>query len=275
MSAKYWIAQVVEDLFRKEPRNVGVFVSLDGAFAAKFLGEADHGQIDGRKLRMLSHPDVYRQWIGYWRREMQGAADMSSIMESTHSHYRVVPGGDVTDTGDGVADDVARYLYSLLVSEGGFPEAIGGEADDATVALEADLSNEFRARNIIGEQTPQIQHPIRRGQTFLGSHNLIHRPAFVQENGQLWVMESVDFTIRQKRRSKDHAGLSAYMFKDLRQTRRNVEPVSVVKFSEAEADSQDVEYGLQLLRNESRVVNWLDESERTNFIEERVQIATS
>ena len=47
MSAKYWIAQHVADLFRNEPKNIGVVVDAVGIKKARFFGEADaSGGID-------------------------------------------------------------------------------------------------------------------------------------------------------------------------------------------------------------------------------------
>ena len=39
MGARYWIAQYVSDLFRKKPRNIGVFVETNGAIAVRFFAE--------------------------------------------------------------------------------------------------------------------------------------------------------------------------------------------------------------------------------------------
>ena len=101
-----------------------------------------------------------------------------------------------------------------------------------------------------------------------------YRPAFVQQNGRLYVMETVDFTKLQKKASRDHAGWSACMYRDLRTAHgTDVEPISIVKVTDADQDIDDVRNGLALLKNESNIVNWLSEPERTEFLEERRRIA--
>jgi hypothetical protein len=114
MVARYWIAQHVEDLFRNEPRNVGVFVRVGSSVAARFFGEVEGGGIDGRKLKSLPYPDVYRQWVEYWRDQV--ASGREKFEQVSGSHYWVVEGGAVSDIDRDSADEVAAYLYSLLVS---------------------------------------------------------------------------------------------------------------------------------------------------------------
>jgi hypothetical protein len=120
VSAHYWIAQHIPDVFRNEPRNVGVFVQVRDEIAARFFGEYIPGEpIDGRRLRGMPAADVYRQWVGFWRSEMIDAS-IQSVVESSVGNYRVIEGGAVTDVGGDTAEDVADYLYSVLVSGGDY-----------------------------------------------------------------------------------------------------------------------------------------------------------
>lgn len=273
MEAKYWIAQTVPDIFRNEPKNIGVFVSYGGEVTAKFFGESDM-QIDGRRLKSMPYPDVYKQWVSYWRKQITKNPNMESII-TRDGNYRVSLGGELSHVEQDTAADLANYLYSMLVSEGGFKEAIGGEEpdEDAAVALVKDLAKAFSDRNIFGSPDKNIKHPVQTGVVVTGKNNVAHRPAFVQENGHLCVMESVDFTIAHKARSKDHAGLAAYMFSNLRASRPTVEPISIVKYTEAEMENVDVKYALSLLNNESNVVNWHSQEQRAAFLSSRVDTA--
>lgn len=67
---------------------------MNGNTFAKFLGEKEPGDIDGRKIRNFNFPDVYRQWIDYWR-ECIDTGKMESLVESSGSHYRVIGGGEL------------------------------------------------------------------------------------------------------------------------------------------------------------------------------------
>ena len=129
MPTNYWIAQYVSDPFRREPRNVGVFVEHDGAIGARFLA-VDGDQVDGRKLRgRVEYLDVYKQWIAFWSEEMKHGS-LTEILESSGPHYRVVEGGVVDDVGAGEMPDVVDYLYTLLVTERAAREPLGVQAED-------------------------------------------------------------------------------------------------------------------------------------------------
>jgi hypothetical protein len=277
MTADFWIAQHIEDLFRNEPRNIGIFVRLNNQIVARFYGEDSDGDVDGRRIRALPYPDVYKQWIDYWRKE-SAAGGIDPILSSSASNYRVIPGGQVSDIGGDTATDVANYLYSMLVSEGGFQEALAtGDHTDATAAvqLSAEVSAALDQAQLLqrDERTDaRVAHPVRRGFQLTG-RVASYKPAFTQENGRLYIMETIDFTRPKKAAARDHAGWSAYMFQDLKRATRNSEPIAIVKITDADRDLEEVRGGLAVLANESALVNWSDERQRTLFLEERRRIA--
>jgi hypothetical protein len=275
MSARYWIAQYVSDPFRNEPRNIGVFVEANEAVAVRFFAEGGPGLIDGRKLRTFKYPEVYRQWINFWRAEISKESP-ALLVELSGSHYRVIEGGGVDDIEADTADDVANYLYALLVSEGGFREALAlpGDVEEPAVALLADeVVDALKQEGLLSTNDIFVPHPVRRFVPIVGKINIQHRPAFVQENGQLYIMETVDFTIQRKKIARDHAGWSAYMFSDIRAARPETSPIAIVRIAEADKVDDEVANGLALLSNEGRVVNWLDPKDRKSFLEERRAVA--
>lgn len=279
MSARYWVAQHVEDLFRNEPQNVGVFVRVGDRVAAKFFGEVDDGAIDGRKIRSLPYPEVYRQWVECWRDRVASGGD--GFAKASGAHYRVVEAGAVSDIEHDSAEDVASYLYSLLVSEGRFKEAIqtcqedDGANHHQSITLEDDFSAALKRIDILSENgSLLVRHPIRRNVPVQGK-SVSHRPAFVQDNGSLCVMETVDFSSSRKKWSLDHAGFSAYMFRDIRETGRNAEPIAIVRIQEGDEDNSDIMYGLSLLKNEATIINWSNKREQDAFLSTRKRVAIS
>lgn len=123
MSGQYWVVQHVSDLFRNEPRNVGVIVRCEGTTLARFYGEdADH-RIDGGRIEGLPYPDVYRQWVVFWRAHLD---EIEYLINATRHHYRIAPAGHLTSIRPHQgASYICDYLYSVLVSEGGIAEALG------------------------------------------------------------------------------------------------------------------------------------------------------
>ena len=274
MSARYWVAQHIADLFRNEPRNIGILVEAAGGTAARFFGELDSGEIDGRRLRPFPYPSVYKQWVAFWRKEMR-KTNLSEVAQKSGSHYRVVPGGEVDDVGEGTIHEVVDYLYALVVSEGGFPQAIGvaDDAEQSVAALIDDVAASLEDRGLLATNEILVPHPIRRNIFIRGTAALQHRPAFVQQNGHLVVMETVDFTITQKRRARDHAGWAAYMFADIANAQQGTESVAIVRLTEQDRQNEEVANGLALLNNESMIVNWLLPDDRTAFLEQRSRLA--
>ena len=76
MSAHYWIARQLDDVIRQEPRNVEVVVTLNQHTAGRFYGADEDQKIDGRRIKGLAYPDVYRQRVQYWR---NGLADTERL----------------------------------------------------------------------------------------------------------------------------------------------------------------------------------------------------
>lgn len=274
MSAKYWIAQYTPDMFRNEPKNIGVFVELNGAVECRFLGEID-GILDGRSLRSFPYPNVYRQWVEYWRREAN--RELEAVVKNPGSHYRVIEGGHTDGLGPGTETSslrhVADYLYSTLVSEGGFVEALGVSTEsEQQEALRTEVLAALKAEQLL--KSSVVAHPIRERIGIMGQIGVEHKPAFSQENGRLYVMETVDFTQQKRQPSRDHAGWFAYVFNDIKAVRPNALGISIVRFTDTdERDNEDVKSSLAILRKESEMVNWTNASERDAFLKERRRVA--
>jgi hypothetical protein len=117
-ATRYFIVQHVANLFRREPRNVGVIVELRGQRYARFFGEETAGQLNLRSLVGIDYPEVYGQWIDYWRRILRTSSSLEDDLTIANgAHYNVVVGGEVSDTGDDPVAVVCDYLYCLLVDD--------------------------------------------------------------------------------------------------------------------------------------------------------------
>jgi hypothetical protein len=277
-SARYLIAQHVEDLFRNEPRNVGVFVGIEGERTARFVGDSGNGKIDGRRIVHLPYPDVYKQWVEYWWTTLRDDPQaMQSLLKTSGQHYRVVEGGEVADIGNDSVHDVAGFLYTSLVSEDGMALALGGEeAEIITVPLQEDVGTAFDQLNVLADDSSpltNVRHPIHRNASVAGK-TTTHKPAFYQHNGHPVVMETIDLTLVNKRVAlRDHAGWAAFIFGDIKAQNPSAEPISIARITSASENDKNVKYAIELLQSQSRLINWLSDDDRTAFIEERVAVA--
>lgn len=262
---------------------MGVVVAKGSRTGARFLGEGPNGEIDGRKLRTFDHPEVYRQWIDFWRRVLRTAESpddaFDRLLTSGKTHFIVIPGGEITDTAADSPEQIAHYLYSLLVSEGGLAEALGMSEESATGAasFSTDIGAALAKSGVLADarSNAAVPHPVRQRIAIKGESFDEYRPSFVQENGRLYVMEPVDLTIRNKQGAKDRAGMTAYMFADIRKLRRETEPISLVRFDAEDRELEPVRLALSILGSESTIVDWCDPQQREKFLEQRVEVAAA
>jgi hypothetical protein len=282
--ATYFLAQLVPDLLRRESVNVGVFVQKNGKVAARFVGErVPGGDLDGRKIRHLPHPDVYEQWVAYWRRVMRTSRDvMAELVRTNGGNFHVIAAGEVGHTGEDLPEVIVNYLYPLLVSDGGLVEALGqmgASADVANLDLRNSVESYFEAENIL-ETAGQlfVPHPVRKNAIVQGE-TAPHLPAYTQDSGILAVMETVDFATIQKARAKDHAGWTAFMFSDIKARYRQdgaklVKPVAIVRIRFGDEDDPTVRYSMSMLEKTSeQIVNWQIEKEREAFVRDCAEVA--
>jgi len=275
MTVQYWIAKNVEDPFRNETRNVGVIARDACGLAARFMGERDTGELDRRLLgQRFRYPDVYLQWLAYWRGEInEGRLD--AILKATTPNYFVIEGGEITDTGSDTIEAVCAFLYALLISEGPVMQAFElAEDEDTTRGLGSEISHALTELDILGDTAKfTVRHPVKREQPIKGKH-VVHKPSFSQKNSQLYVYEAIDLTMKRPKIIRERAGWMAYMYTDIRQADATVETCSIFRPNQ-EDGGEAVEYAKEMLGGESILVNWANDTERKRFLSERQQVATA
>ena len=272
MSALFWTAKYIEDPFRNEPRNVGVVVSLNGSIASRFIGERDDGSFDARRLgNKFLYPDVYSQWRQYWRKTLR-ADKVDEIAKKTTPNFYLERGGDVTDVGGDNASDVCVFLYNLLVGGGVINAYEWQEEVENDVTLESDIYSALSELNILHSESSLLaQHPVVKGATVVGQH-VVHTPSFSQRNGRLYVMEHIDFNSSRLNSTKQRAGWMAYMFSDIKDNDESAVAYSLIR-PEERVGAEQIEYAKSVLSGESRLINWSDDNERNQFLNERARIA--
>jgi len=272
MAATYWVAKYVEDQFRNETRNVGIIVAANGAISARFVGEREDGTIDRRRVQRFKYPNVYLQWIQYWREQIDKGT-LGEAVASATANYFIMQGGEVSDIGDDSAAQVCNFLFSLLVSEEPTMDAFQlGVGDDASIELGTEIAGVFNELNLLGD-APMLRarHPIKKEERIRGEH-AVHTPSFSQRNGRLHIYEAIDFGFRKQKVIKERAGWMAYMFSDIRHKIPDARSYSIFRPSREEG-GETIEYAKAMLGSESVLVNWSDDNERKTFVNERQRLA--
>src|SRR5437016_2061747 len=140
MAPHYAVAKYIRNPLRQEPVNVGVLLWANGQVLTRFLGESDAGFRVGGLSRLFNDWKVYEQWVDYWRTSIsrpsvydpatkkevdpRNPAFVEYLVRSSRENFVVWDGGEVWDVGSDSPRDVLNYLYALLVSPGGYEEAL-------------------------------------------------------------------------------------------------------------------------------------------------------
>jgi hypothetical protein len=99
------IAKYIPDVFRDEPRNIGVVLWTPDAVAARFLGEKPDapGEVNDSEIPAFVHsPHAYKQWVRYWRRGIDkllggGADRLDSLRRTGPSNYHLADAGVIAE----------------------------------------------------------------------------------------------------------------------------------------------------------------------------------
>jgi hypothetical protein len=292
----YAVAKYIPDLFRQEPRNVGVFVVEGPRAAVRLLGAREEdGKLDLRLHRWLQEDGAaYAEWFAYWRRTAQqynrtapqtGGDEqrfVSELVEEGGGTFVVWEGGMYVPEADyDSCEDVADILFRQLVLTE--DEQEGEESEDDKPGRGGSLYKEVRrifAENRLLANRRQLEDPrnhlIRVEYPIKGTLDVAYRPQFSQQNGVLTVMENVDFGAFGEERVLHHALATARMFDDIRAGNKLVplELVAIVHWS-SDRNEYPQEMGKASLASVEglRLLNWDDAWERDRFVKERREAA--
>lgn len=116
MDAAWHLIQYTADMRRREPRNIGVAVEIDGVWAIQLVGTDDEGVVDGRSLRRFGlTKDAYEGWAEYYR-NMILSGNYPQVLRSQlkrPTEFRLLAGGYLETSRS--AQDTAANLFADLV----------------------------------------------------------------------------------------------------------------------------------------------------------------
>src|SRR5438093_129615 len=94
MTTEIYVAKYIPDTRRWEPVNVGVIIfTADGA-AGRFLGETPSGSDHRVTRHVVGDPNVYDEWLRYWRRAIH-QQDRDAIATTNTFSYWVARAGEI------------------------------------------------------------------------------------------------------------------------------------------------------------------------------------
>ncbi|MFC0546624.1 hypothetical protein [Kutzneria chonburiensis] len=101
MFADWYLVKYRTDVFRNEPKNIGVVVVGEDGGVARFIGEKDDGRFDRRSVQnVVASSDAFCAWIEYLRYHLdEGMFDkaLSSLKRRTLDNYELEYRGQLLD----------------------------------------------------------------------------------------------------------------------------------------------------------------------------------
>jgi hypothetical protein len=308
----FFVARHVADRIRNEPRNLGVIVTDGEHLAARFVGEvSSSGKLDLRQVaKNIDDRALYADWHRAWRsmieddtastgEETTVEERIAALVETSTPSFLVQPSGDwYVDADELAAGDVHRWtdeIYRRIVDDAAEPlsdvvtESVALEAPRAVAQRPGSLADRiaevFEALGILevrddARVPPSVAHPVKTDQSVQGLNPTPHLAKFVQVNGQRYVMEQVDFDVRDPEVARQRAAYAGYLLNDIYQADDHTVPIAVLnrvasrgKRGKALAAAQD--YGEAALHQfaDLQLVHWDNDVERKDFLEERAAVA--
>jgi hypothetical protein len=131
MSMQWFVVKYVPDLMRREPKNIGVILLVEGSRTSRFLGEQQDGEIDGRTVPQFGNHLVYKAWVKQWRMLRDQGADalqheVVAGRRAGASFYLEEGGELIAGNDDRPRGEILDDLYATLVR----PDSEPAVADD-------------------------------------------------------------------------------------------------------------------------------------------------
>jgi len=291
---RYAVAKYTPDLFRKEPRNIGVFVVGDNRVALRLLGERSDCVLDLRRVPWAQqHGSTFAEWHNHWRTTVEElnhtrlvGSDfqtfaLARLVDGSQNAFAVVGGGRYIPDDDGLdVEDVADLLFRRLVT--GDPQVADDPEEDARgerFHLRRVVRSAFDERGLLAKRTRTSPTLIQQEAEVLGTLKVPYKPAFSQRNGRLAVMEDVDFGQFGEDKARDHALYTAHMLADIRLGQQLAGPVDL--YAIVHYASERNEYAQTLGRaalegvDGIQIINWDDMWDRERFLKIRAAAANS
>jgi hypothetical protein len=281
VGVRYFLAQHMPDVIRRETRNVGIVVEMNGVVVAKFLGEKEPGALDGRSISGVSDAKLYRMWVRHWRKVIAKDDWQARLFADNRTTYGFISGGEVSDTGADSVDDVCSYLFSMLVSKGGLSEVIATEVESETVAeIKTDMRSEMRRRGIMKSVAGQgVRHPVYEDWSVKGRERWQQVTFFQESNDEAWAIEPMNLSTRYKQAARMRAGYLAYLFSDIKDggvAGKKVNTLGVYGVQDEELSNPHIEYALNTLKSHADItLNWNDPAQRKEYLDLRESVALS
>jgi hypothetical protein len=179
-STRYIIAKHVSDVFRKEPRNIGVILWSEFGVEARFWATDSYGVVDGRKIpEFVNSKSAYEQWIAFWLNEIKkpqveliGSGSLipisspgviQAIQSGNSAHFFLDEGGTILEQVTksqlpALADELFEKIVTADIVDEPDTTALINDACEKVIKTTplANNKNFYRRRLLFPEITPKV-----------------------------------------------------------------------------------------------------------------------
>ncbi|HET7229085.1 MAG TPA: hypothetical protein VFJ16_03750 [Longimicrobium sp.] len=275
---------------------MGVLVGDEHGIAVRFVGETPDGLDLRTAHRVRQDGAMYAEWHAFWRRQValyndrasREPGDPNAFFESLIEHggdvFSIYEGGEfIPDEGQRLPE-IADELFNRVVRTD--VETKADNRDGGVGRTPSQLFKEVRGafrklgilstENYVGGTVPPSDGFIRARYPVKGTEALF-RPNFVQRNGNLAVMENVDYSLTDADRATEHALYTASMLADVRSANEAVVPIDliVIVHSVAGMNENAQKAGRAAIERVGgvRQVLWNNSEDKERFLHERERAA--
>jgi hypothetical protein len=234
MTNRYFVARFIEDLARRETKNIGVFLATEDGVSARFLGERPNRLLDLRTVRSLvQHTPTYKQWIEYWRFVMSQTKPVeeiaSELVSSTRGNFVVEEGQalflprEIEDSRSEQLDYLFRLVVSDFSPEGdaiSIQRSLSQKCNEIIRKYQLNKDPHFRESPMITIEVDGAQRHIRPSYQWLNGRDIYFQKVLIDES-------------RFDPTQKDVTS-AAWMFERLKEHNKRSETKALVKFSDRE-----------------------------------------
>lgn len=290
-----YLARYTPDLLRQETSNVGIILQHNDDIVARFFAEtfktvrqrADSPRqrtgigVDKKiAAKRVLHPGIYRQWIEYWRYHISRGTDgLQTIVGREPLHFAVVAGATISTLQNGTLLSLRDELFGLMVDP--VNDARPDHKPQEPQLFHA-IREEFLKASILATDKKQlVPYPVVAHATVSGRVDPQHQPSFVQNGPQLVVMQTVNLSHAEthKRTIGMSARSTAYMFRDVQESRRDREVKTIALVSVSPSSSLPDETGVVerayniLLEAADEVIDCSVPEKKSQFLDGRIKAA--
>jgi hypothetical protein len=155
MTTSWYVVKYVPDVFRNEPRNVGVVVTREGRGEARFIAE-DGGRIDGRRVQgAVSSVKAFKAWVEFLRYHLEAGtfeSQLDKLSLRSRANYYVEKRGVLLDE---VPDERLHELVENL-----FRDVVRDQRDKQPASLD-ELANRLLFKQLALPPGKKIEKGVR------------------------------------------------------------------------------------------------------------------